>query len=109
MRNESQGETGAQLTDRTSSPVPPPHTPSARPRAQEEGRPRHKGAGLSHREPGEDRLEHRSRWQDPTPQYLLSEDRQEFERILDEALRSAPHRPELAAVGRRLNAEQLRT
>ncbi|MFF7598102.1 hypothetical protein [Streptomyces mirabilis] len=54
-------------------------------------------------------MEHRSRWQDPTPQYLLSEDRQEFERILDEALRSAPHRPELAAVGRRLNAEQLRT
>ncbi|MEU8909833.1 hypothetical protein [Streptomyces mirabilis] len=43
------------------------------------------------------------------PQHLLSEDRQEYERILDEALRSAPHRPELAAVGRRLNAEQLRT
>jgi len=43
------------------------------------------------------------------PQHLLSEDRQEYERILDEALRSAPHRPELAAVGRRLNSEQLRT
>ncbi|KJK40155.1 membrane protein [Streptomyces variegatus] len=43
------------------------------------------------------------------PQHLLSEDRQEYERILDEALRSAPHRPELAAVGQRLNAEQLRT
>lgn len=43
------------------------------------------------------------------PQHLLSEDRQDFERILDEALRSAPHRPELAAVGRRLNLEQLRT
>ncbi|QDN84241.1 hypothetical protein FNV64_50150 [Streptomyces sp. S1A1-7] len=43
------------------------------------------------------------------PQHLLSEDRQEYERILDEALRSAPHLPELAAVGRRLNAEQLRT
>ncbi|MFF8394692.1 hypothetical protein [Streptomyces sp. NPDC016172] len=43
------------------------------------------------------------------PQHLLSEDRQEYERILDEALRSAPHRPELAAVGRRLNPEQLRT
>ncbi|MEU1036850.1 hypothetical protein ABZ402_51450, partial [Streptomyces mirabilis] len=40
---------------------------------------------------------------------MLSEDRQEYERILDEALRSAPHRPELAAVGRRLNTEQLRT
>jgi hypothetical protein len=43
------------------------------------------------------------------PQHLLSEDRQEFERILDEALRSAPHRPELSAVGQRLNPEQLRT
>ncbi|MFD5520917.1 hypothetical protein [Streptomyces sp. NPDC127066] len=43
------------------------------------------------------------------PQHLLSEDRQEYERILDEALRSAPHRPELAAVGQRLNLEQLRT
>ncbi|MBZ9641169.1 hypothetical protein [Streptomyces sp. PSKA30] len=43
------------------------------------------------------------------PQHLLSEDRQEYERILDEALRSAPQRPELAAVGQRLNPEQLRT
>ncbi|MFI5677076.1 hypothetical protein [Streptomyces cellulosae] len=43
------------------------------------------------------------------PQHLLSEDRQEYERILDEALRSAPTRPELAAVGQRLNPEQLRT
>ncbi|MFC7840089.1 hypothetical protein [Streptomyces sp. NPDC057382] len=43
------------------------------------------------------------------PQHLLSEDRQEYERILDEALRSAHHRPELSAVGRRLNSEQLRT
>ncbi|POX51177.1 hypothetical protein C3489_20820 [Streptomyces sp. Ru71] len=43
------------------------------------------------------------------PQHLLSEDRQEYERILDEALRSAPHRPELSAVGQRLNLEQLRT
>jgi hypothetical protein len=43
------------------------------------------------------------------PQHLLSEDRQEYERLLDEALRSAPHRPELAAVGQRLNTEQLRT
>ncbi|MBB6077077.1 hypothetical protein HNR57_002992 [Streptomyces paradoxus] len=43
------------------------------------------------------------------PQHLLSEDRQEYERILDEALRSAPHRPELAAVGQRLDPEQLRT
>ncbi|MFD3624406.1 hypothetical protein [Streptomyces sp. NPDC058698] len=43
------------------------------------------------------------------PQHLLSEDRQEYERVLDEALRSAPHHPELAAVGQRLNSEQLRT
>ncbi|MGQ4359698.1 hypothetical protein [Streptomyces sp. SAS_272] len=43
------------------------------------------------------------------PQHLHSEDRQEYERILDEALRSAPHHPELAAVGQRLNPEQLRT
>ncbi|MEU3981512.1 hypothetical protein AB0F77_15625 [Streptomyces sp. NPDC026672] len=43
------------------------------------------------------------------PQHLLSEDRLEYERILDEALRSAPHRPELAGVGQRLNTEQLRT
>ncbi|MEU8027545.1 hypothetical protein [Streptomyces sp. NPDC049099] len=43
------------------------------------------------------------------PQHLQSEDRQEFERLLNEALRSAPHRPELAAVGQRLNPEQLRT
>ncbi|EGX60703.1 transmembrane protein [Streptomyces zinciresistens K42] len=43
------------------------------------------------------------------PQHLNSEDRQEYERILDEALRSAPHRPELAAVSQRLNPEQLRT
>lgn len=43
------------------------------------------------------------------PQHLHSEDRQEYERILDEALRSAPHHPDLAAVGQRLNPEQLRT
>ncbi|MFH8802818.1 hypothetical protein ACH4F6_24990 [Streptomyces sp. NPDC017936] len=43
------------------------------------------------------------------PQHLHSEDRQEYERVLDEALRSAPHHPHLTAVGQRLNAEQLRT
>ncbi|WP_424212770.1 hypothetical protein ACN20G_12175 [Streptomyces sp. BI20] len=41
--------------------------------------------------------------------HLLNEDRPEFERILDEALRSAEDRPELAGIGERLNAEQLRT
>ncbi|WP_086797646.1 hypothetical protein [Streptomyces caniscabiei] len=43
------------------------------------------------------------------PQHLLSEDRQDYERILGEALRSAPHRPEFAAGLQRLNTEQLRT
>ncbi|MEU6524557.1 hypothetical protein ABZ892_17475 [Streptomyces sp. NPDC046924] len=43
------------------------------------------------------------------PQHLSTEDRQEYERILDEVLRSAPHRPELTAVGQRLDSEQLRT
>ncbi|MBT2413463.1 hypothetical protein J7I94_23345 [Streptomyces sp. ISL-12] len=43
------------------------------------------------------------------PQHLLNEDRQEYERVLNEALRSAPHRPELAAVGQRLSSDQLRT
>ncbi|MHC0432745.1 hypothetical protein ACX6XY_21565 [Streptomyces sp. O3] len=41
--------------------------------------------------------------------HLLNEDRQDYERILDEALRSAPHRPDLTAIGDRLNPEQLRT
>lgn len=42
------------------------------------------------------------------PQYLQSEDRQDFERLLDEVLRSAPHRPDLAAVEERLTTAQLR-
>ncbi|MZD04273.1 hypothetical protein GTW43_04140 [Streptomyces sp. SID5785] len=41
--------------------------------------------------------------------HLLNEDRPEFERILDEALRTAPDHPDPAVVGRTLNAEQLRT
>ncbi|WP_328537858.1 hypothetical protein [Streptomyces sp. NBC_00344] len=41
--------------------------------------------------------------------HLLIEDRPEFERLLDDALRTAHDRPELADVGRRLNTEQLRT
>ncbi|MFD9790833.1 hypothetical protein ACFWXK_07755 [Streptomyces sp. NPDC059070] len=41
--------------------------------------------------------------------HLLTEDRPEFERILDDALRTAHDRPELAGVGVRLNTEQLRT
>lgn len=44
----------------------------------------------------------------PAP-HLLNEDRPEFERILDDALIDAPHRPELAAAGQPLLAEQLRT
>ncbi len=43
------------------------------------------------------------------PQHLLNEDRPEYERLLDEALRSAPHSPEPAATGPRLTTEQLRT
>ncbi|MEZ7002024.1 hypothetical protein [Streptomyces sp. AD55] len=43
------------------------------------------------------------------PQHLPTEDRQEYERILDEALRSAPSRPEPAHAGQRLTTEQLRT
>lgn len=41
--------------------------------------------------------------------HLLTEDRPEYERLLDDALRHAHARPELAAVGERLNAAQLRT
>lgn len=41
--------------------------------------------------------------------HLLIEDRPEFERVLDEALRTADRHPELAAIGQQLNAEQLRT
>jgi hypothetical protein len=41
--------------------------------------------------------------------HLLIEDRPEFERILDDTLRTAHDRPELAEVGSRLNTEQLRT
>ncbi|WP_251828957.1 hypothetical protein [Streptomyces sp. ATCC 21386] len=49
-----------------------------------------------------------SSWGRSAPQHLLSEDREEFERILDKALRSVTHRPELAAAIQRLNPEQLR-
>ncbi|GAA0469702.1 hypothetical protein [Streptomyces olivaceiscleroticus] len=41
--------------------------------------------------------------------HLLNEDREEFRRALDEALRAAADRPDLAATGMRLNTEQLRT
>ncbi|MFJ7157468.1 hypothetical protein ACIQUQ_21285 [Streptomyces sp. NPDC101118] len=41
--------------------------------------------------------------------HLLTEDRPEFLRLLDEVLRTASERPDLASVGERLNAEQLRT
>ncbi|MCS0635162.1 hypothetical protein NX801_05720 [Streptomyces sp. LP05-1] len=41
--------------------------------------------------------------------HLLTEDRAEYERVLDDALRHAPGQPELAGFGQRLNAEQLRT
>lgn len=41
--------------------------------------------------------------------HLLTEDRAEFERVLDEALRTAHHQPELAELGDRLTTEQLRS
>ncbi|MEW2630199.1 hypothetical protein AB0903_00680 [Streptomyces sp. NPDC048389] len=41
--------------------------------------------------------------------HLLNEDRVEYQRVLDETLRNAHERPDLATVGLRLNAEQLRT
>ncbi|MGA5766547.1 hypothetical protein ACPC36_03530 [Streptomyces pseudogriseolus] len=44
-----------------------------------------------------------------TPHALLDEDRADYERILDAALRAAPHTPGLAAVGQRVSVEQLRT
>ncbi|MFD5766017.1 hypothetical protein ACFWIN_09370 [Streptomyces sp. NPDC127049] len=40
--------------------------------------------------------------------HLLTEDRAEYERVLDEALRTAPERPELVRTGTRLTAAQLR-
>ncbi|MEV4915361.1 hypothetical protein AB0K47_00745 [Streptomyces tirandamycinicus] len=44
-----------------------------------------------------------------TAPHLLAEDRAEYERVLDDALRTAHGRPDLDGVGPRLNAEQLRT
>ncbi|MEV7530848.1 hypothetical protein [Streptomyces hydrogenans] len=40
--------------------------------------------------------------------HLLTEDRAEYERVLDDALRTAPERPELVGAGTRLTAAQLR-
>ncbi|RNF87006.1 hypothetical protein [Streptomyces botrytidirepellens] len=41
--------------------------------------------------------------------HLFAEDRPEFERVLDEVLRTADRRPDLKGIGQRLTAEQLRT
>ncbi|MEU1801851.1 hypothetical protein [Streptomyces sp. NPDC019937] len=41
--------------------------------------------------------------------HLFAEDRPEFERVLDEVLRTADQRPDLKGIGQRLTAEQLRT
>ncbi|MFF3554513.1 hypothetical protein ACWD4V_02585 [Streptomyces tsukubensis] len=41
--------------------------------------------------------------------HLLTEDRAEFQRLLDDVLRTAHERPDLATIGERLNATQLRT
>ncbi len=40
--------------------------------------------------------------------HLLTEDRAEYERVLDDALSTAHARPELAGVGTRLTVAQLR-
>ncbi|MEV6997032.1 hypothetical protein AB0N62_04925 [Streptomyces sp. NPDC093982] len=68
-------------------PEEPPSTPPRRP-------PRRSYAGVGVRS---------------TPQHLLVEDRRDYERLLDEALHTAPDRQGLTAVGRRLHPEQLRT
>ncbi|WP_406206903.1 hypothetical protein [Streptomyces sp. NBC_01017] len=68
-------------------PEEPPSTPPRRP-------PRRSYAGVGVRS---------------TPQHLLVEDRRDYERLLDEALYTAPDRQGLTAVGRRLHPEQLRT
>ncbi|MGW7571749.1 hypothetical protein ACWGJV_36455 [Streptomyces tendae] len=87
------------------------HSPvsSASPREESFGTAKAPGDGVRPRTPSADRQEYGSRRTGEPARPLLSEDRQEYERILDAALRSAPRRPELAAVGQRLNSEQLRT
>ncbi|MFG3107883.1 hypothetical protein [Streptomyces tendae] len=87
------------------------HSPvsSASPREESFGTAKTPGDGVRPRTPSADRQEYGSRRTGEPARPLLSEDRQEYERILDAALRSAPRRPELAAVGQRLNSEQLRT
>jgi hypothetical protein len=52
-------------------------------------------------------MEHRGMHMNSAP-HLRLEDRPEFERVLDEALRTARDRPELSALGQRLDNEQLR-
>jgi hypothetical protein len=74
-------------------PGPRPQAPSPPPRARQQEPRRRSYGGYGNR----------------VRPHLLSEDRQEYEQVLDEALHSAPNRPELATVGQRLNAEQLRT
>ncbi len=87
------------------------HSPvsSAAPREESFGTAKAPGDGVRPRTPSADRQEYGSRRTGELTRPLLSEDRQEYERILDAALRSAPRRPELATVGQRLNSEQLRT
>jgi|GEM_PF-2398717 len=87
----------------------PPGAPNPRPKVRRgEERDGHEGGSARQRSPSQDGPEEGSRWHVLSPQFLLSEDRQDFERILDEALRSAPRRPGLAAVGQRLDVGQLR-
>ncbi|WP_404791779.1 hypothetical protein [Streptomyces tendae] len=86
---------------------PPVSSPS--PRDESIGTAKAPGDSARPRTPSAGRQEYGSRRAGAFPRPLLGEDRQEYERILDAALRSAPRRPGLAAVGQRLNTEQLRT
>ncbi|WP_460061019.1 hypothetical protein [Streptomyces sp. YKOK-I1] len=83
--------------------LPPPRTAFPPARGEKPG-PRARGDSTH-----EDGSAHGSRSTVTVARHLLGEDRQEYERILDEALRSAAHRSESAPVGQRLDPEQLRT
>jgi len=114
------GDSGARSAPEGTAPgtTPPPRTPHPPPRADRPDR----TPPLDHGRPGFSSPDFggpsapgggsAAPWMmhgNSVPPYLRSEDRREYERVLDEALRSALHHPELDAVGRRLTLEQLRT
>ena len=109
-RTDPKGNAEATRTHGTSYFASPPDTPSPPPRSRhQKARSRYTGDRVPRRTSSGGRQEYDSRRVGPEPQHLLSEDRREYERILDEALRSAPHLPGLAPLGRRFSTEQLRT